>query len=206
MKTIYAFVLLAFLGLLILGCSESSDQLVVPVDKISSLNTGGSLEKGVIHSATGSAHWRVIGYQSQVRFSFSAIKHKDGSVTGQVRNNDEGQTYKFHGEVYDLQVEGNMAKICFTFRSGKWNPPGGPVIDLTGALGCVVVVDNGESNEIDKVSLIWWDFPGTTYPPWTVEEIFAMNITDYINTVLDLFGLTYDEFIPDIEYGSVKVR
>ena len=78
MKTLYAIVLLAFVGLAILGCSESTDQLVAPVDKVSTL----SLEKGVLHSATGSAHWRTIGIQSRVRFSFSAIQHSDGSFLG----------------------------------------------------------------------------------------------------------------------------
>ena len=103
-------------------------------------------------------------------------------------------------------MEDNVAKICFTFTSGAYTPPGEQSFDLTGALGCVVVVDNGESDQFDKVSLVWWDFPGTIYPPGTVEEIFAMDITEYINTVLSLYGLTYDEFIPDIGYGSVKVR
>ena len=80
MKTLYALVLLTFLGLVILGCSESTDQLVAPVEKASTI----SLEKGVLHFlATGSGHWKVIGwddfvFESNVGSSFSAIMKSNG--------------------------------------------------------------------------------------------------------------------------------
>jgi hypothetical protein len=200
----WIFVLVAIIGLIFFSCS---DETSVPVASISS----NSISKmgDDMHSATGNGHWRIIGDESRVRFSFSAIQHGDGSFSGQVRNNDQGPTFKFHGVVYNLLVDDNLAKICFTFTSGVWTPPGGPSYDLTGCLGCVVVVDNDEINEVDRVSLTWFDPPGTVYPttpPMTIEEIFAQSIDDYINTVINLFGLTYDDFLPEIEQGSVHVR
>ena len=207
MKTLYAIVLLAFVGLAILGCSETTDQLIAPVEKVNTL----SLEKGVIHSATGSAHWRLIGTQSRVRFSFNAIQHSDGSFSGQVRNNDEGPTLKFHGEVYDLIVEENRAKICWTMTRGAWIAPDGTVFDLTGMIMCVVVVDNGEGNsesDPDLVSLIWGDPPGTYYPSisMTIEQLNGLGIDEYLDNILILTGMTYNDYVPAIDQGSVQVR
>ena len=200
----WVVILLSILGFVIFSCTDETTTPVAP-NSFNDLNKMGD----DFHSATGNAHWRIIGEEIKVRFSFSAIQHKDGTFSGQVRNNDQSPTFKFHGEVYDLLVEDNVAKICFTFKSGVWTPPGGPSYDLTGWLGCVVVVDNDEINEVDRVSLIWLDPPGTVYPtipPMTIEEIFAQSIDNYINTVINLFGLTYNEFIPEIEQGSVQVR
>jgi hypothetical protein len=203
----WIFILFAIVGFALLSCMDETSPPVAS----NSLNFSENIYKmgDDMHSATGNAHWRFIGTQSRVRFSFSAIQHKDGTFSGQVRNNDEGPTFKFHGEVYNLLVEDNRAIIAFTFSDGSiYSPPGGPIIDLSGWLGCVVVVDN-IGNENDVVSLIWGDPPGTIYPtnpPMTVEELFALNIDDYINTVLTLSGLTYNEFMPTIEHGSVHVR
>ena len=69
-------------------------------------------------------------------------------------------TLKFHGEVYDLQVEGNIGKICWTMTKGGWTAPDGTFYDLTGMIMCVIVVDNGEGKNAtgpERVSLIWGD-------------------------------------------------
>ena len=142
-KLMCVLVSLTFVGLVLLGCTDSSDQLVVPVDKASTV----SLEKGVIHSATGSAHWKIVSSsgQSRVRFSFSAIQHSDGSFSGQVQNNDQGPTFNFHGNVFDLKVEGNIAKFAFKFTSGTYY--GIPLEDWYGVnisdlTAWCVVIDN----------------------------------------------------------------
>jgi hypothetical protein len=146
-----------------------------------------------------------------VRFSFSAIQHGDGSFSGEVRNNDEGPTLKFHGKVFDLKVEGNRAKICWTFTSGAWTPPEAPPWPLTGMPAGVVVVDNGEGKTAsgpDMVSLIWCDPPGTYYSAIgkTIEELNALGIDDYIHDVCILSGFSPTDYVPAIDMGSVKVR
>ena len=77
MKTLYAIVLLAFLGLAILGCSESTDQLVAPVEKASTV----SLEKGpVIRSVTGNANYWIEGKIGVL--TINAHQYADETVDG----------------------------------------------------------------------------------------------------------------------------
>src|SRR5512147_2121732 len=105
MKTLmYVLVLLTFVALTLLGCADNTNPLATSKDNSISVKSGGDLVKmgDELHSATGSAHWRFVNSQTQVRCSFSAIQHLNGSITGQVMNNDEGPTLKLHGEVYDL--------------------------------------------------------------------------------------------------------
>jgi hypothetical protein len=208
MKTLYALVLLAFLGLAILGCSDSSNPIVTPVEKASTLSSNGSLDKdnGIIHSVTGSAHWRFILGQTNVRFSFSAIQHLNEEFSGQVNNLDEGYV-KLHGKVYDLEVEGNMAKICFIITRGSIMVEGEP-LDLAGWVCGFVVADLGNGNNAgDKVSFIDGAPPGTIYPNgMTIEQFNDQNLDDYLSNILSIYGWTLDEYLPPIEYGNVNVR
>ncbi|MBE0539155.1 MAG: hypothetical protein IH620_05535 [Ignavibacterium sp.] len=208
MKIFYALVLLTFLGLVILGCTESTDQLVTPTDKVSTLNSGGSLEKmgDELHSATGSAHWKFITGQTNVRFSFSAIQHSSGEISGQVNDIDQGYV-KLKGTVYDLEVVGNMAKICFTITRGSIMVEGEP-LDLAGWICGFIVSDLGNGNNAgDKVSWIDGAPPGTIYPNgMTIEQFNAQNLDDYLTNILIAYGWTLEEYLPAIEYGSVNVR
>jgi hypothetical protein len=77
MKTFYAIVLLAFIGLAILGCSESTDQVVAPVEKTSTV----SLEKGpVIRSVTGNANYWIEGKMGVL--TINAHQYADETVDG----------------------------------------------------------------------------------------------------------------------------
>ena len=96
MKTLYAIVLLAFVGLAILNSAlKTTDQLVAPVEKASTI----SLDKQVLHSITGSANAYNILYDHPDNrfliipgpkqkdgfynvFTVNAIEHGDGTVTG----------------------------------------------------------------------------------------------------------------------------
>jgi len=154
----------------------------------------------------------MIGPQTQVRFSFSAIQHADGSVTGEVQDKDGGPTLQFHGKVFDLKVDGNRAKISWTFTSGTVNPPLVPVTtDLTGWVASVVVIDNGEGNNAtgpDMISRIYPAPPGTFFPPinMTIEQLNALGVADYLEKVLFLTGASYSHYVAAIETGSVQVR
>jgi hypothetical protein len=208
-----ALLLMATMAFVLLGCADNPGPVAGSTDQGISSSSATSLAKmgENMHSATGNGHWRVIGPQSRVRFCFSAIQHSDGSFSGEVRNNDEGPTLKFHGKVYDLKVEGNRAKICWKFTSGAYTPPGAPPWDLTGMPSAVVVVDNGggkNGSGPDQVSLIWCDPPGTFYPAIgkTIEELNALGIDDYLHDVLILAGMSLNDYLPDTDMGSVKVR
>jgi hypothetical protein len=212
-----ALLLMASMVFVLSGCSDNSNSVVTPSEQVTAATTSsGNLAKmgEDLHSATGNGHWRFVGTQSRVRCLFSAVQHKDGTCSGEVTNNDEGPTFKFHGKVYDLKVEGNRAQMWWKFTRGT-NPPGGePYLDLTGMLGTMVVVDNGNGNSAtggpDLVSLIWCDPPetydGSLNPPMTIEQIFALSTDEYINYVMNNFGMSYDQFLPAIEMGSVTVR
>jgi hypothetical protein len=214
MKTLSLVVLLvASLAFVMLGCSDSPGPVVGPNDQaISATTSSSALAKmgADMHSATGNGHWRMIGTQSRVRFSFSAIQHADGSLSGEVRNNDEGPTFKMHARVWDLMVDGNTAKICFTFSKGSiYGPPGGPYTDISGWLACVVVVDNGDGKdtEADLVSLVEGGPPCYEYESGvTVEDLLAKNIDDFLAYILDWYQQPYSWFMPAIDQGSVKVR
>ncbi len=103
------------------GCSDSLAPVSALCDQTASpMSSPGTLGKmgTEMHSVTRNAHWKIAGTQTQVRFSFSAIQHADGSFSGEVRNLDEGPQAKIKGRVYDLELDGNRAKICFTTANG----------------------------------------------------------------------------------------
>jgi hypothetical protein len=210
----YALLLMASMAFVLVGCSDNSAPVVAPSEQaVATITSPGPLAKmgADMHSATGNAHWRIIGSQYRVRFSFSAIQHADGSITGEVRNNDEGPTFKMHAKVWDLKVEGNQAKICFTFSKGSiYGPPGGPYTDISGWLVCVVVVDNGEGKSAtgpDIVSLVEGGPPGYEYEPGvTVEDVLAMGIDEFLTYILNYYQQPYSWFMPAIDQGSVQVR
>lgn len=209
-----ALLLLASVAFVVMGCSDSPNPVDAPSDLLNSPST--LVKMGdILHSATGSAHWRVVGSQTRVRCLFSAIQHKDGTFSGEFQNNDVGPTFKCHATVHDLMVEGNTAKMCFTFSEGsRWLPgPGQPYVDISGWIGCMVVVDNGQGKnavEPDRVSYVWFDPPGTHYetftPPLTIEQVHGLGITDFIDYVNVNFGMPYEVFVSPIDQGSVEVR
>ena len=206
---------MASTALVLPGCSDDPDSVVSP-DESAIVQPGPALDLAKrgedLHSATGSGHWRLVGIQSRIRCSFSAIQHADGSTSGIVQNNDEGPIFKFHGSVFDLKVEGNRAKICWMMTRGAWTPPGGPDVDVTGMLASMIVIDNGQGNNAtgsDLVSAIWFDAPGAYYPgiSMTIEQLNALGIDDYLNAIYTLTGTSFETWVePAIDQGSVKVR
>ena len=207
MKTFYAFVLLAFLGLVILGCSESTDQLVAPVEKVSTL----SLEKGIIHSATGSAHWKTVALTGQTNFkySFSAIICNDGTVTGELVSTAKGLFLFEKANVYDLDIENNnMAKLAFHFTKGDLGQYYNPPVNIDAIYGWLVVIDNGEGNNAagpDMGSLILFT-DGSDIPGKTISEIDNMGPQELLDWIVATFGIPYELLISPIDQGSVQVR
>lgn len=206
MKTFYAIVLLTFVGLAILGCSESTDQLVTPVEKASTV----SLEKGIIHSATGSYLWKIdpLSGEKNTHLSFNAVLHSNGKVTGQL--NGEGY---IKANVYDLKVSGNIAKLSFNYVRGPLGNYYSPPVDISEIYGWLIVIDNGEgSNAIgpDSVSLIIFT-DGSDIGNQTIAGIDAMSPEEYLLMIKDyllpFYGFPYEDFfIQEFDNGSIQVR
>ena len=137
MKTLISALLLIII-ITLFGCVENSDQLVNPANE----NVVGILDKEVLHSVTGSAHWRAVPVtgETNVRFSFNAIKHVDGSITGNIVSRDDGPMMYGKARVYDLKVEENIAKLSFQYWEGNLGDFYG--VYITSIFGWLVVVDN----------------------------------------------------------------
>jgi hypothetical protein len=203
MKTFnWLIILFAVVGFAIISCSDETSPPVAST----SLNNFNKMGDDM-HIATGSAHWRFITNQTNVRFSFSAIQHLNGEITGQVLDLDQGPYVKLKGDVYDLEVEENLAKICFIITRGIIMIDGEP-LDLAGWVCAFIVQDVGNGNNAgDRVSWIDGAPPGTIYPNgMTIEEFNAQEIDDYITSILSIYGTTLEDYMPPIEYGSVNVR
>ena len=103
---------------------------------------------GVVHSATGSGHFMTEG---QLRtFTFSAIEHADGRVTGQAHFYNRARGNRVHFEVTCLNVVGNTAYMSGPVKNAKQsNEP-------ENASGIWSVQDNGEGagSPPDKVSFL----------------------------------------------------
>jgi hypothetical protein len=211
-----ALLLMASMAFVLFGCSDNSNSLVTPNDQAIAPSTSHAVLAKMgegIHSATGTGHAWYIWDRSPALCSFSAILHADGRCSGEIQDIDKGQPFYFHGKVYDLRVEENRARVSWKCTRGSWPAYGAP--DMTGWLGMMVVVDNGKGNgatEHDLMSMIWLDPPGTYYgeltPPMTIEQIFAMEIDDYLNYIHSNFGLSYSEFMGESVPGiwQIEVR
>ncbi len=112
------------------------------------LSLAGSVAaQGTAFSATGSGHFTLAG--GLRTFAFSAIKHEDGTVSGNAQLNNRATNIKTHVEVDCLRVEGNRAVI------------GGVVTKSTdtsreGTRVIFAVIDNGEGNDDppDQISFL----------------------------------------------------
>ena len=199
MKTLYAIVLLAFVGLAILGCSESTDQLVAPVEKASALNSGSLDKKGpVINIATGNPAFFYGG--KIVVSAFNAKRYEDGSANGQyefwAHAFDPTLGNKWHGKVISLNVyDGNQAVIGGV-ETGQYGFP--DTYDI------FVVVDNGEGinapPDMRSISIYW---------AMTIEDairVWSMTPDQVISEIAMQWGYNEDEIMIPVEIGNVSVK
>jgi hypothetical protein len=215
-----ALLLVASMAFVLVGCSDNSAPLVSPEDAVvSSVTSQASLAKGdVLNSATGSAHYKFVSgsLQSRVRFSFSAVRHANGTCSGEVQNNDEGPTFNFHGKVFDLKVEDNAAKFAFKFSYGTYyGIPFGDWyggVDISAFTAWCVVVDNGQGKNAtgaDLVSWILWT-DGSDIGTATIEDVNAMGPQAYLNwiknVICPMYNISYDDFLGQFDNGSIRVK
>jgi hypothetical protein len=209
MKTLLSAVALtAFFIIAYFGCAENSDQAVNPVNE----NVVGILNKENLNSVTGSAHWRSVPVtgETNVRFSFNAIMHIDSTITGNVISRDDGPMMFGKARVYDLKVDGNIAKLSFQYWEGNLGDFYG--VDITSIFGWLVVIDNGEGvngNGSDLCSMILFT-DGSDVSPQTIESLNAMSPEEYLQIMqtyfLPIWGIPYDVFLSPPDNGSIQVR
>jgi len=160
---------LTLLGLVLLGCertpatdlaapsaaaladvADADDQLSgdeFPVSDPTAVAVGiGDQGHGVEEAVTG--HYEYFGSATgnYFKYSLSAIRHADGSVSGEVQEyltvgSPSGAfVRRSHGRVTCLTVVGNRARLAYSLDEYE----GSPVLPANADHGIVTVVDNGE--------------------------------------------------------------
>jgi hypothetical protein len=91
-------------------------------------------------------------------FSFTAVTHKDGTVTGEAELDNRSTGNTIHLSINCLTVSGNKALV-----SGVVTNSHGPD-DFVGWIGTFEVIDNGEgaNDPADRISLVFLFSPPTT--------------------------------------------
>ncbi len=223
-----ALLLTASVAIVLMGCSDNTAPITGTDEPAMSKASASPLAKeGVVHSVTGSAHWKSIPreFQALARFSYTAIQHADGSVSGEVQvictegaASDKNVSINFNAKVTDLKVEGNTAKIEFMFTSGTYM--GFPWADYYGGdlshVRCwLIAIDNGEGNHATapdiSSGILWGDDAELQFylgkdVQW-ISNLGPLEFIDYMtNEVLPMLGISVADYFHSPENGSVQVR
>jgi hypothetical protein len=188
MKTSYALILLAFLGLALLGCTDNSNPIVVPNDKVAAVNSLASLEiEGIKHSLTGSANtYNVLSWNEFFGnvilpgpkekggfynvFTVNAIEHRDGSFSGNVVSQFQGKIpddyvyeyVEFLGKVkmkvIQLLVDETGTKAKVVCEITSWD---GPQLPWWFAMAFIDKGEGKSSSLRDEISG-WWSSDQTS--------------------------------------------
>lgn len=130
----------------------------------------------VVARANGSGHtWG--GEDNLLRsFSFSALKHADGYVTGQFQMNNRTNDVAAHGSVTCLFIEGNQAWVGGIVE--KVRAGGSTSIEVGQARGWLAI-DNKEAMgpEPDRISGFRMLDNCETQPAWFTSAVEAGNIS-----------------------------
>jgi hypothetical protein len=211
MKTLsFVLLLIASMAFVLMGCSDNSSPVVSPTNQaINTPTSNMSLAKGgaVVNSAAGNGHISDI-YSGVPKFSFSftANRYADGTSSGEVQFLDHAGS-KFHGTVIDLKVDGNNAKLCWTFSRGLLVYSPEVIIQLEGMFGCTVVQDNGEGKKAtgpDMMTGFVWTDGSDLPPPTTIADLKGMSPNAFITWVEQFTGGA-SPFMP-CDQGNVQVK
>jgi len=131
-------------GLALAACAVTPADVAAP-RALSTAANAGNADAGVEQSVTGHYEYSGSVTGNYFKYSLSAIRHADGSVSGEVEERlTVDATGEFvrrsHGTVTCLTVIGNRARIGFMFDSYE----GEPVLPPDRTHGIITVVDNGE--------------------------------------------------------------
>lgn len=146
-----------FLGIAALGCTAAPDRVVAPDRTIGGSDASfaqvGATASGAQQRVTGHATIFLPGFNAEEKYSNSAIRHADGSVSGQfeLKSAQDGGL-RIHGDVVCFTIVGNTARIAGRVdKSNTTLVPEGTYVIWT-------VVDNGE---------------GANDPPDTTSDFFG---------------------------------
>jgi hypothetical protein len=138
-----------------------------------------------VESVTGHAEF-VTGTGLRFRYSLSAIRHKDGRVSGEFQNHVENATtgefiLRAHVGIVCFTINGNIARIGGTIERQEGGAP------VVGMQGFITVVDNGEGAVEDE--------PDLASPPGVADGSAFAHCTT---------GLPRPLF--PVEHGNIQVR
>jgi hypothetical protein len=132
-----------FLGLAVLGCTATPDRVLGPDRLVSgpsaSFDRVDAAASGAQQRVTGHATIFLPGFNAEEKYSNSAIRHADGSVSGQfeLKSAQDGGL-RIHGDVVCFTIVGNTARIAGRVeQSNTTLVPEGTYVIWT-------VIDNGE--------------------------------------------------------------
>ena len=132
-------------GLALAACAVVPAADVAAPRAVSAVGDAGNAGEGVEQSVTGHFEYAGSVTGNYFKYSLSAIRHADGSVSGEVEERltvvETGEfVRRSHGTVTCLTVVGNRARIGFMFDQYE----GEPVLPPDRTHGIITVVDNGE--------------------------------------------------------------
>jgi hypothetical protein len=132
-------------GLALAACAVTPVADVAAPRARSAAANARNADAGVEQSVTGHYEYSGSVTGNYFKYSLSAIRHADGSVSGEVEERlTVAATGEFvrrsHGTVTCLTVVGNRARIGFMFDQYE----GEPVLPPDRTHGIITVVDNGE--------------------------------------------------------------
>jgi hypothetical protein len=127
-----------FLAVVILACDAAPDRVLAPDRDVSKpvLSNGGATQQ-----VTGHANIFLPNFQAEEKYSNSAIRHADGSVSGEweLKSEQDGGV-RLHGDVICFTIVGNTARLGgFIEKSSE------PILE--GLHAVWTIVDNGEGGK-----------------------------------------------------------
>lgn len=210
---LFAVLLMATMGFVLLGCSDNSTPLVSPNDAVvSSATTAPSLAKGCagVGSATGGGEFKAPGGAvtmfSSVKFAFTAWKHKGGASGGEVEMNlvgmDRSLGGKFHAKVKDAKFHGNVAMFWAELKTQIFAPFFPDFPNATWKT-IIVVTDNGEGKKAirDRMSNPW--FTSEEIFPGEFDQYWAMSAEEFLASIPTSIGTPSDY---PLARGNIEVR
>ena len=205
-KLQFILVLISFMGLILIGCSDKLQSPVEPTDQGSAVSLD---KKGpVVHSVGGSGLITADGKNAGARYA--AHEYADGTFDGEYEVNSANATgdptFKINGNVISFKVYenagpygGNMAVFLGQEKTEVY----------AGFYDVFFAIDNGKPGQTtapDQVNWILLELPSQDFvmpddwgPPWagkTIIDFYNMSPDDIINNL----------GIADCDKGNIVVK
>lgn len=208
MKTVsFVLLLISSMAFVLVGCSDNAGSIVAPTDQaLSSGNLPIALAKGaVLASASGSAQMYLdadgnptLSRSDILRVcTFNAREHAGESYSGEFTTLGPpvpGRTFGFRGEILQVKVQENKAKMIFRILGAR-----GGMSGTEGLNCCYVVADNGEGSNAPLPDM---NSPFWVFDPADTEQFLNMTPDGFLE-FLQLQG--WPGLVP-INLGDVQIK